>query len=83
MNKTQSQAHEFKIKKSFTIKDILETCVGRTVKAVLIAGGEIEGTVNTVGDSVVQFSEILGMNYYDAVIRIDSIASVMLKVRGS
>jgi hypothetical protein len=37
--------------------------------------------VTKVGDNMVQISKISTMSYYDAVIRIDNIAAVLLKVR--
>jgi hypothetical protein len=47
----------------------------------LNSGGEIQGVVTKVGDNIVHISKISTMGYYDAVVRIDGIAAVLMKVR--
>jgi hypothetical protein len=55
--------------------------VGKEVIVKLTSGGDIQGVVTKVGDNMVQISKISTMSYYDAVVRIDSITAVLMKVR--
>jgi hypothetical protein len=43
---------------------------------------EISGKLQAVGEQVIQVSRIAGRDFYDAIVRIDSIETVMVRVRG-
>ena len=45
------------------------------------SGDEIEGTVTQVGKTLVHVSRISGKEYYDAVISIDKVSAVRMRVR--
>ncbi len=72
---------KYRINPNDHIKDILEKEIDLPVKLRLRSGAEINGTVARVGASVVQVSEVAGMEYYDAVINISDISAVLFKVR--
>jgi preprotein translocase subunit YajC len=72
---------KYEMQNSDTVRSVLATHAGKEVIVKLTSGGDIQGVVTKVGDSMVQISKISTMSYYDAVIRIDSIAAVLLKVR--
>jgi len=72
---------KFQIGPADTVKSILEKNVGKRVLLKLQSGQELSGTVTQVGEQVVQLSELSGMEFYDAVVRIDGIGAVIVRVR--
>ena len=42
---------------------------------------EVEGTVTKVGDSLVHLSKLSGKDFYDAVVLIDRISPVSMRLR--
>jgi len=75
-------AEEFQIENQDTIKSFLDKNVGKTVGVRLQSGEELTGVVTKVGQHVVHLSKIAGREFYDAVIRIDGINTVVVRVRG-
>lgn len=69
------------IRPSDTMHSILESDIGLPIKVRLRSGAELSGIVTKVGNGVVQLSELAGMEYYDAIVRIDDISAVIVKVR--
>ena len=63
------------------IKVNLEKQVGKRVKLRLISGQDVEGTVVAVGTAGVHVAKLAGMDFFDAVVRLDQIAAVVIKVR--
>ena len=72
---------EFMIHTSADIKTLLQQQVGKRVIVSLNSGAEITGTVTKVGDNLVQLSKPPRKEFYDVIIRIDKINSLMIKVR--
>lgn len=64
-------------------KEILKGHIGKTVSIVLDSGGELEAVVVKVGDHLVHISKLSRNEFYDAVVRIDKINSVIFKVRSN
>jgi len=65
-----------------TMKTVLQGQMGQRVSVVLTTGpGEIAGVVTMVGDKVVHLSGLTGREYFDAVIALDQIAAVVIRVR--
>lgn len=65
------------------VKDILKDQTGKRVIVRLDAGEEIEGTVAKVGDQLVLLAKLSRRDFYDAVVRLDRISAVIIKVRGN
>ena len=63
------------------IKVNLERQVGKRVRLRLVSGQDVEGTVKTVGTAAVHVERLAGMDFFDAVVRLDQIAAVVVKVR--
>ncbi len=63
------------------MSEVLAEQVGKRVALRLGSGDEIEGTVVQVGKSLVHVAKITGKDYYDAVISIDKVSAVRIKVR--
>ena len=64
------------------IKVTLERQVGKRVRLRLISGQDVEGTVVAVGTAGVHVGRLAsGMDFFDAVVRLDQIAAVIVRVR--
>jgi hypothetical protein len=65
-----------------TVRSILERQKGQRVGLVLNTGGsELAGVVTFVGDKVVHISELTGREFSDAVVSLDGILAVVIRVR--
>jgi len=64
-----------------TLKLALEQQVGKRVKVKLTSGQDLEGKVTKVGSHAVQLGELSGMEFFDATVRMDQVAAVIVKVR--
>jgi hypothetical protein len=63
------------------IRHTLEQQTGKRVKLKLQSGQELEGKVSKVGSNVVVVSELSGMEFFDATVRVDQVAAVIVRVR--
>lgn len=72
---------KFRIRTTDNLRTMLEQEMDRPVKVRLTSGQELSGTVVRLGAGVVQLSHVGGMEFYDAVINIDDISAVLLRVR--
>ena len=63
------------------IKVNLERQMGKRVRLRLLSGQDVEGTVVAVGTAGVHVSRLAGMDFFDAVVRLDQIAAVVVRVR--
>ncbi len=64
-----------------TIKQTLDQQVGKRAKVKLRSGHELDGKVLKVGSNGVHLAELTGMEYFDAVIRLEAIDAVIVRVR--
>lgn len=72
---------KYQIRATDTLRTILEQEIDLPVRLHLKSGTEIGGIVTKVGNGVVQISELNGQEVYDAVVYIDDISAVLMKVR--
>lgn len=72
---------KFELKSSASIKEVLAEYVGKRVAIRLNSNEELEGTVTKVGDSLLHISKLSGKDFYDAVVLIDRISAVIMRVR--
>ncbi|MDK2743775.1 MAG: hypothetical protein NDI90_12725 [Nitrospira sp. BO4] len=63
------------------IKSALEQQVGKRVKVKLESGHDLDGKVAKVGSHAVQLTELAGMEFFDATVKLEEIAAVIVKVR--
>jgi hypothetical protein len=63
------------------IKSALEQQIGKRVKVKLESGQDLEGKVAKIGSHTVQLTELTGMEFFDATVKLDEIAAVIVKVR--
>ena len=77
-----AQGGKLQVQSSDTMKTVLQGQMGQRVSVVLTTGpGEIAGVVTMVGDKVVHLSGLTGREYFDAVVALDQIAAVVIRVR--
>jgi hypothetical protein len=72
---------KFEVKPGATIREILADRTGKRVTLRMQSGEDIEGTVVLVGNGLVHVSKLAGKDFYDAVVAIDRISAVIMKVR--
>lgn len=80
---TTASAEEMKLelKASTTMREVLWENTGKRVALRLASGEEIEGTVTMVGNSLAHISKLAGKEFYDAVVSLDKISAVRIRMR--
>lgn len=63
------------------VKVTLERQMGKRVRLRLLSGQDVEGTVVAVGTAGVHVGRLVGMDFFDAMVRLDQIAAVIVRVR--
>ena len=63
------------------IKHALEQQVGKRVKVRLKGGQDLEGKVAKVGTHAVLLTELTGMEFFDATVKLEEVSAVIVKVR--
>ena len=83
MGVTAGSADEqkFEINSQFGMKEVLSSQIGKRVSVRTDTGEALEGTVTMVGDQLIHIARLSGKDFYDAVIRLDRISSVVFKAR--
>ena len=65
------------------IREVLTANIGKRVSVKTDGGEAMEGSVLMVGLQFVHLEKLSGKDFYDAVVKIDRISSITLKVRGN
>ena len=76
-----AQEIKFELKKDYGIKEILTGYVGKRVAVRLDTGEELEGIVSSIGDHLVHISKLSKRDFYDALVRIERINAVIIRMR--
>lgn len=63
------------------MKSLLEQQVGKRVKIKLCSGQDVEGKVAKVGSHAVQLTELVGMELFDATVKLNDVAAVIVRAR--
>lgn len=77
-----AQDTKLEVRSADTVKSMLERQVGKRVGVVLTTGQELSGVVSSVGDKVVHLSELSGREFFDAVVSLEHIRAVVVRVLG-
>ena len=77
-----AQDAKLEVRDADTLKAVLERQVGKRVTLTLAPSSELNGVVSKVGATVVHLSEIQGREFFDAVVALDRISAVLVRVRG-
>lgn len=62
-----------------SVRQTIEQQVGKRVKLKLISGQDLEGQVAKVGSQAVSLTELAGMEFFDATVRLDQVAAVIVR----
>lgn len=76
-----AQEVKFELKASTTMREVLAENTGKKVALRLASGDEIEGTVTMVGNALAHISRLSGKEFYDAVVSIDKITAIRMRMR--
>lgn len=74
-------ADALKVGQNDTIVSSLEKYKGKRVSVKLSSGVEMTGTVGVVNNSVVHLGALSGKEYFDAVINVDDIEAIVVRVK--
>lgn len=66
---------------SDTLRDTLVKQQGKAVKLRLRGGDELDGKVTMVGDGIVRLGELVGREFYDAVVDLSAIQAIVVRAR--
>jgi hypothetical protein len=76
-----AQEVKYELKVSAKLSDVLVENTGKRVALKLVSGEEVEGTVTSVGNALVHVSKLTGKEFYDAVIGLDKITAIRMRMR--
>ena len=62
-------------------REVLTANVGKRVAVRTDAGETLEGSVSTIGTQLVRLERLTGKDFYDAIVRIDRISSLTIRVK--
>jgi hypothetical protein len=79
---TMAQNSQIDLSSSETIHKTIEAQVGKRVKLKLVSGQDIEGQVARVGNEAVLLTELTGMEFFDATVRLNQVAAVIVRRAG-
>ncbi|PKN33823.1 MAG: hypothetical protein CVU61_11955 [Deltaproteobacteria bacterium HGW-Deltaproteobacteria-19] len=66
---------------AFSIKDNLNTYVGKEVVIHLRSGKSFQGYVKSVGEHLIHLEKLSGRDFYNALIRIEDITAIEARFR--
>jgi len=79
--RAQAEEGQLDLNAPDAIKHALEQQVGKRVKVKLESGQDLEGKVAKVGAHAVHLAELSGMEFFDATVKLEEIAAVIVRVR--
>jgi hypothetical protein len=77
--KLQAQLSQGDMNSPDVLKMALDQQVGKRVRLKLISGQDIEGQVTRVGTHGVYITGLVGMEFYDATVKVEQIAAVIVR----
>lgn len=72
---------KLEIRQNDTMTDFLDGLAGTTVEVALRSGSTLTGKLMRVHQNLAVLSELRGKEFYDAVVRIDDISAVTVRMR--
>jgi len=76
-----AQDAKLEVKSTDTVRTLLERQIGKRISVVLTTGPELAGVVVSVGDKVVHLSELTGREFFDAIVNLEQVGAVIIRVR--
>ena len=77
-----AQEARLEVRSEDSVKSVLARQMGKRVTVVLTTGAELSGVVASVGDQVVHLTALSGREFFDAVVGLDRVSAVVVRVRG-
>jgi len=74
-------ANDLDLNSPDAIRINLERFMGERITVSLTGGGELQGVVSKVGVTTLYITELTGREFFDAVVRLDHISAVVVKMR--
>jgi hypothetical protein len=79
VTRTMAQNTQIDLNSTDSIRHAIEMQAGKRVKLKLISGQDVEGIVAKVGSQAVSLNELTGMEFFDATVRLDQVAAVIVR----
>lgn len=76
---TRAEEPTIELNSADVLRQLLEQQVGKRVKVKLLSGQDLDGKVAKVGTQAVALTELSGMEFFDATIRLDQVAAVIVR----
>jgi len=80
--RTMAQNSQIDLSSQDSVRQTIEQQVGKRVKLKLVSGQDLEGQVSKVGNHAVSLTELAGMEFFDATVRLDQVAAVIVRRAG-
>jgi hypothetical protein len=64
-----------------SMKDLLVQHKGKQVSVRLSSGQELSGYIEEVGDQLIHLAKITGMEYFEAMVRIETVEALVVRAR--
>lgn len=79
--KASAEEAKFELKANETMREVLAERTGKRATLRMQSGEDLEGTIILVGNGLVHLTKLAGKDFYDAVVNIDRISAVIVRVR--
>ncbi len=79
---TRAQGSQADLNSAEILRQTIEQNTGKRVKLKLISGQDLDGQVAKVGTHAVSLTELSGMELFDATVRLDQVAAVVVRRAG-
>jgi hypothetical protein len=79
VTRTMAQNSQIDLSSADSLRQTIEQHVGKRVKLKLVSGQDVEGQVAKVGTHAVSLTELTGMEFFDATVRLDQVAAVIVR----
>lgn len=74
-----AQAGQVDLNAADAMRQTLQQQVGKRVKLKLSSGQDLEGQLAKVGTQAVALTELTGVEFFDATVRLDEVAAVIVR----
>ena len=78
----RAQVAQIDLSSAESLRQVIEQNTGKRVKLKLTSGQDLEGQVSKVGNHAVSLTELSGMEFFDATVRLDEVAAVIVRRAG-
>jgi hypothetical protein len=79
VTRTMAQNTQIDLNNADSMRQAIEQHAGKRVKLKLISGQDVEGVVAKIGSQAVSLTELTGMEFFDATVRLDQVAAVIVR----